>query len=275
MRHAPLLSSIKGAHFFFTTTPLPCPYFSDRVEKRVITELIGPGSQALHEALTRAGYRRSHGIAYAPTCPGCNDCISVRIRAHNFTLSRSQRKLVNRNSDLEVMEVPPVANEEQFALFSTYQMSRHAGGDMANMDYSDYRSLVEESAVDTALIEFRDQEKLIAVLLVDKLSDGFSAVYSFFDTEFNSRKSLGTYMVLWLARHAKELDLSYVYLGFWIPNCRKMSYKTDFQPLEEFVNGHWREAKRIKKHNRMLPLPDKEARVLNNIFAAASDLFMT
>lgn len=240
MRHSPLLGPTKGSHYFFTTAPLPCPYFADRVERRVITELAGDDAQTLHETLSRAGYRRSHGVAYAPACPGCNDCIAVRIRADQFQCSRTQRKIMARNSDLEAMQIAPVANEEQFALFATYQISRHSGGDMEGMDFADYRSLVEENTIDTFLIEFRQRDRLVAAIIVDKLSDGFSAVYSFFDTDMESRRSLGTYMILWLARHARALGLNYVYLGFWIDGCRKMSYKTAFQPLEVYSAKGWR-----------------------------------
>lgn len=239
MRHSPLLAPLGGTHYFFTTAPLPCPYFADRVERRVITELVGKDSQSLHEALTRAGYRRSHGVAYAPACPGCSDCIAVRIQAGNFKPSRTQRRIKKRNADLVAAEVAPLANEEQFALFASYQSSRHSGGDMETMDFSDYRSLVEENSIDTALIEFRLEERLVAGIIIDKLSDGFSAVYSFFDTDMESRRSIGTYMILWLVQHAREMGLEHVYLGFWIDGCRKMSYKTDFQPLEYFSCGIW------------------------------------
>ena len=241
MRHSPLLAPTSGTHYFFTTAPLPCPYFANRVERRVITELAGHDAQGLHETLTRAGYRRSHGVAYAPACPGCNDCLAVRIRADRFKPSRTQRKIISRNADLVAVEVAPVANEEQFALFATYQNSRHAGGDMEGMGFADYRSLVEENLIETCLIEFRQQDRLVAAIIIDKISDGFSAVYSFFDTDMENRRSLGTYMVLWLARHARALGLRYVYLGFWIDGCRKMSYKTGFQPLEIYASKGWQE----------------------------------
>ncbi|MBL6932078.1 MAG: arginyltransferase [Rhodospirillales bacterium] len=228
-----------GPHYFFTTAPLPCPYFADRVERRVLTELSGRDSQLLHEALTQAGYRRSHSVAYAPACPGCNDCVSVRIPAARFIPSRTQRRISKRNEDLVASEVAPVANEEQFALFASYQSARHAGGDMETMEFSDYQSLLEENTIDTALIEFRFDGKLIAGIIIDKLSDGYSAVYSFFDTDFDSRRSLGTYMILWLIQHARDLGRNYVYLGFWIDNCRKMAYKKDFQPLEKYSQSGW------------------------------------
>ena len=248
MRHLPLLASLSSVHFFDTTSPLPCPYFADRVERRVVTELVGQDSQPLHDQLTRAGFRRSHGTAYAQACPACNACIAIRIRAHEFKSSRRQRRITKRNKELVANEVSAIANEEQFILFKSYQASRHTGGDMETMDYSDYQSLIEENSIDTTLIEFRYNDRLVACIIVDKVSDGFSAVYSFFDTEFESRRSLGTFMILWLVEHAKALKLDYVYLGFWIKNCRKMSYKKDFQPLDCFLSGSWVPQEDIKEN---------------------------
>ena len=123
---------------------------------------------------------------------------------------------------------------------------------MESMEYSDYQSLVEENTIDTALIEFRYNHRLVACIIVDKTSDGFSAVYSFFDTEFESRRSLGTFMVLWLIGHTSALGLDYVYLGFWINNCRKMIYKKDFQPLDCFLSGSWVPHEDIKKNEETI-----------------------
>jgi len=237
MRHSP----VAGATYFFTTSPLPCPYFSDRVERRVVTEVLGRDASVLHEALTHAGFRRSHSIAYAPTCPECDACVSVRVLADRFRPSRTQRRIFNRNAHLTAHITAPSATEEQFALFAAYQSDRHAGGDMANMDGDDYRALIEESNVDTHLVEFRDDgERLVAGCLVDELSDGFSAVYSFFDPELDSGASLGTYMILWLIDRAREMELPHVYLGFWIDGCRKMSYKASFRPLETYTADGWK-----------------------------------
>ena len=254
MRHSPFFNPLNSAHFFFTTTPQPCPYFPDRVERRIATELVGHDSQALHDQLTRTGFRRSHGTAYTQACPSCNQCIAIRIRAREFSYSRSQRRIAKRNKELIANEVSAIANEEQFILFQAYQTSRHAGGDMETMQFSDYQSLVEENTVDTALIEFRHNDHLIACIIVDKISDGFSAVYSFFDTEFENRRSLGTYMVLWLIEHTKALELDYVYLGFWINEGQKMSYKKNFQPLDCFLSGSWVPHKDIEENENFINL---------------------
>lgn len=236
MDHIPL----KRPHFFFTTAPLPCPYVSGRLERKIVTELTGPEAEILHEALSRAGFRRSHSIAYTPACPGCNACVPVRIVVDDFKPGRSMRKVLKHNEGLVAQQVAPRASTEQYRLFSAYQDSRHGGGDMALMGLYDYRSMVEDSPIDTFLVEFRDGAgRLKAVVLTDRMSDGLSAVYSFYDPDL-PQASLGTFVILWLVSEARRLGLPYVYLGYWIAESNKMAYKARFAPLEAFGPGGWR-----------------------------------
>ncbi len=231
---------MKRPHCVFTTAPLPCPYLPGRLERKIVTELSGPDAEALHEALSRAGFRRSHSIAYTPACPGCNACIPVRIVVRDFVPDRTMRKINRTNADLSALEVPARASAEQYRLFSRYQDARHAGGDMALMGFYDYRSMVEDSPIDTSMIEFRDTHGILrAACLTDRMNDGLSAVYSYYDPD-QSHRSFGTYVILWLVARAKELGLPYVYLGYWIAESRKMSYKARFAPLEAFGPGGWR-----------------------------------
>jgi arginine-tRNA-protein transferase len=236
MKHNP----IHDTRFFFSTAPMACPYLPNRIERRVVTELLGRDAIALHDALSQAGFRRSHNIAYAPACPDCQACQAVRTIARDFNLSRSQARIWKRNEDLQVMEIPPKATPEQFELFVAYQESRHSGGDMAKMDYRDYQSLVEDTPVETRLVEWRlADQSLVAVCLMDRVDTGLSAVYSFFQPTMNKR-SLGTYMILWLIEQARAQGLRHVYLGFWVGGCAKMSYKAKFQPLETWTVDGWR-----------------------------------
>lgn len=245
MKHDP----IHDTRFFFSTSPMPCPYLPGRMERRVVTELVGRGATSLHNALSLAGFRRSHDIAYAPACSDCTACVAVRIVADEFQLSPSLRRIKKLNARVSAKEAPPVATGEQFALFTAYQNSRHGDGDMARMDFADYRMLVEDTPLDTALVEFRDDgESLVAALLVDRIEDGLSAVYSFFDPTL-PRRSLGTYMVLWLAEKARHLRLGHVYLGYWIDDCPKMSYKARFRPLEVYGTGGWKPFTPEREHS--------------------------
>lgn len=219
---------------------MPCPYLDGRVERNLFTELRGPSSQDMHDNLARAGFRRSHHIVYRPACPDCQRCIPVRIAADRFTPTTSQRRIINRNRDLLVEQLPAEATDEQYDMFVRYQQTRHGGGEMASMTESDYRSMVEDTTVTTNLVEYRSpDENLIAACLVDGLSDGLSAVYSFFDPDAQER-SLGTYMILWLIDQTRRRGLSHVYLGYWVEDCAKMSYKTRFQPLEELGPEGWK-----------------------------------
>jgi len=155
-------------------------------------------------------------------------------------MSRSQGRIWKRNGDLQAMEISPRATSEQFELFVAYQESRHSGGDMSKMDYRDYQSLVEDTPVETKLVEFRlPDQSLAAACLMDRVDTGLSAVYSFFQPSLIQR-SLGTYMILWLIEQARALELEHVYLGFWIDGCAKMSYKAKFQPLEIWTVDEWR-----------------------------------
>ncbi|MCA3350044.1 MAG: arginyltransferase [Roseomonas sp.] len=225
--------------FFYTTAPLPCPYLPGRTERKIVTELSGTEAEALHERLSRAGFRRSHNIAYAPVCPGCQACVPIRVVSEDFTPDRTQRRILRANADLTVSEMPARATAEQFTLFQRYQKNRHADGDMAAMGYYDYRAMIEDTPISTGLLEFRDaQDRLLGACLTDWLADGLSAVYSFFDTD-EEKRSLGTFAVLWLIGRARSLGLPYVYLGYWVPESRKMAYKARFRPSEILISGAW------------------------------------
>ncbi len=226
--------------FFFGTLTQPCPYLAGRLESKVVTELDGPRAARLHEELTRAGYRRSHTLLYKPACAGCEACVPVRIPVADFRPSRSLRRVWRRNADLTARERPARASAEHYTVFARYQRSRHADGGMATMDFADYRAMVEETTVETTVFEFRDPAgRLVAVSLTDRLSDALSGVYKFFEPA-EARRSPGTYAVLWHVAHARALGLAYVYLGYWIAACEKMSYKVRFRPLEALGPGGWR-----------------------------------
>lgn len=227
--------------FFYTTAPMPCPYLAGRTERKVVTELTGAESEALHDRLSRAGFRRSHNIAYSPVCPGCQACIPIRIACDRFQPDRTQRRVARDNADLTAQEAGARATAEQFTLFQRYQQARHNDGDMASMGFYDYRAMIEDTPITTHVVEFREPDgRLVAACLTDRLSDGLSAVYSFYDPELE-RRSLGTYAVLWLVQRAVQLDLPFVYLGYWVPQSRKMAYKARFRPSEILTGGHWRE----------------------------------
>ncbi len=235
-RHEVLLPP---AHTFYVMAESPCPYLPGQLERKLFTELRPEDAGDFYASLSRGGFRRSHNFAYRPACTGCTACVPVRIDARAFVASRSLRRIARTNWDLVARERQARATTEQFRVFARYITTRHGDGEMASMSFGDYRSMVEESVLDTRLIEFRDADgDLVAGLLTDWSSDGASAVYSYFDPG-QSGRSLGNYMVLWLVEECRRRGLPYVYLGYWIEGSRKMSYKARFQPLEKLGPSGW------------------------------------
>jgi leucyl-tRNA---protein transferase len=230
---------------FFLTPGGACPYLPGKVERKVFARLMGPHAAPLNDALTHSGFRRSQMIAYRPACDGCTACVSVRVVASEFTMTRSLKRVDRINADLIRTVVPAEATREQFALLQAYLASRHAGGGMSDMGLFDYVAMVEETPVETMLIEYRARTAdggagaLVGCALTDVLQDGLSMVYSFFDPQLSFR-SLGTYMIVDHVRASAQRRLAYVYLGYWVRGSRKMDYKERFHPLEALGPSGWK-----------------------------------
>ncbi len=225
---------------FYRTAALPCPYLADHVERKLVTELSGREAVSFYNALSRAGFRRSHNLAYRPACSGCQACLPVRIPVADFRLTRSLKRIVNLNRDLHARLTAAVVSVEQYRLFLRYQRTRHSDSDMAAMTYGDYRAMIEDSPVATRLVELRNAAgTLSGACLLDLLDDGLSAVYSFYDPADGNR-SLGNLLVLSLIEEARKLALPYVYLGYLIAESPKMAYKARFRPLEGLGPTGWR-----------------------------------
>src|SRR5215469_3638108 len=216
---------------FFATPPMACPYLAGQAERKLIVELADAGAAIFYDDLSRAGFRRSHRFAYRPACRGCASCVPVRIAVDRFRHTRSSRRIRNTNSDISGRLIAARATPEQFRLFSAYQRSRHRDSDMASMIYSDYRGMLEDTPVRSAILELRDRSgSLVAASLIDLLDDGVSAVYSFYDPQ-QPKRSLGTWSILWLVEQCRRQGQPYVYLGYWIADSPKMAYKARFPAL--------------------------------------------
>ncbi|MEL7464342.1 MAG: arginyltransferase [Pseudomonadota bacterium] len=237
------LSSKITAQFFLTANQ-PCPYLPGRQERKLFTTLRGHTAGEMNDELSLRGFRRSQSVAYRPACANCGACLSIRTPVETFSPSKSQKRIAKRNGDLIRSISSPWATEEQYHLFRAYLEDRHADGGMAEMDVSEFASMIEETTVRTRIIEYRDPtlppgEDLIAACLTDVMSDGLSMVYSFFEPS-ETRRSLGVYMILDHIEIAREANLPYVYLGYWVPGSAKMDYKAKFTPFEYFRSGQWR-----------------------------------
>ncbi len=223
---------------FFSTPVHRCSYLAGRDAVTVFADPRFPKSTELYSVLSRYGFRRSGTHIYRPQCPGCSACIPVRIPVREFVPRRRQRRVRNRNADLTVIERPAEFREEHFDLYRGYLAARHPGGGMDNPTPQQYTDFLIGDWCHTVFYEFRQHRRLLAVAVADRLDDGLSAVYTFFDPT-TARRSLGTHAVLWEIEECWRLGLDWLYLGYWIPGCGKMSYKQDFQPSEYFVDGSW------------------------------------
>jgi len=234
---------------FYLTAPSPCPYLAGKEERKVFTHLVGERAGELNNILTQGGFRRSQSIAYRPACEGCRACVSVRVIAKDFRPTQSMRRIMRRNIDIGSEMRIAVPTSEQYSIFRAYLDSRHRDGGMADMTVLDYAMMVEDSHIETRIIEYRRREAgpahgkraggdLVAIALTDMLGDGLSMVYSFFEPD-EAARSLGTFMVLDHIARAQRMGLAYVYLGYWVRGSRKMDYKSRFLPQERLMPDGW------------------------------------
>ncbi len=211
------------------------------MERKLFTALQGENAERLNNSLSQQGFRRSQNVLYRPSCAECSACLSARIDVSKFTPSKSQKRTLRRNAGLTRRATSPWATEEQYELFRKYLDTRHADGGMADMDVFEFAAMIEETPIQSRVIEYVDETSrdLIGVSLTDVLGDGLSMVYSFYVPNAPAR-SLGTFMILDHIRIAQENNLPYVYLGYWVPGSQKMGYKARFSGLEVYFGGEWR-----------------------------------
>lgn len=234
---------------FYLTAPSPCPYLPGKEERKVFTHIVGKRAREMNEILTQGGFRRSQTIAYRPACESCRACISVRVIVDEFRPSANMRRVLKRNADLVGTASANRPSSDQYSLFRRYLDSRHADGGMIDMTVLDYSMMVEDSHVETQMVEYRRRGpdtaingrgcgEVLAVCLTDVLSDGLSMVYSFYDPE-EAHRSLGTYVILDHIARARAMKLPYLYLGYWVDGSPKMDYKARFRPQERLLPPGW------------------------------------
>ncbi len=226
---------------FFLTPPHKCGYLPERDAVTIFVDPRRRPNVKIYTALSQHGFRRSGDHVYRPQCPSCSACVAVRVPVDEFVPRRVQRRTLRVNADVTLTPKPPVYHPEHFALYERYIKARHSGGSMENPDPDSYVEFLSARWADTVFYEFRAGAHLLAVAVVDHLEDALSAVYTFYDPE-QATRSLGRLAVLKQIELARALQVRWLYLGYWIAACRKMSYKAEYQPLEYFDAGEWRRA---------------------------------
>jgi len=222
----------------YTTYPHSCSYLPEQEATTLFVDPRTPMNADLYSQLSRLGFRRSGSHLYRPNCDNCSACIPARVPVASFAPRRSQKRVLRRNQDLVVTEMTSIDNEECFELYRRYIDARHRDGDMYPPSREQFQSFLSAEWNVTRFFGLYEANRLIGVAVADQLEDGLSAIYTFYDPE-TSERSLGTFAVLWQVEKARQLGLPYLYLGYWIKQCQKMAYKTQYRPLELYVNGNW------------------------------------
>jgi leucyl-tRNA---protein transferase len=224
---------------FYATAPYPCSYLPDRAARSQVATPSHLIDARVYSELVRLGFRRSGAFTYRPYCDSCRACIPVRVPVVSFKANRTQRRCMARSSSLQATRRHLAFDPEHYRLYLSYQRHRHPGGGMDQDSREQYQHFLLHSNVATDLIEFREAGVLRMVSLVDRLADGLSSVYTFYDPHVRGA-SYGTYSILWQMERCKVLGLSYLYLGYWIAESKKMTYKASFRPIEGLIAGVWR-----------------------------------
>ena len=223
---------------YMLTKATACPYISGKIEKRIATDITY--NKSIYEELSINGFRRVENWMYRPVCDNCSACKSYRVNLKYFKLTKSLKRVLKNFENFSFNLIKNKSNQEHFELFKKYQLERHAGGSMSDMDENEFKSMIETSPIKTSLLEFRDKyNKLVGVVILDIDKKNLSAVYSFFDPKLN-KFGLGNYMIVQCLFYGKNNRYDYLYLGYYIKEISSMSYKSRFKPGQIFNNNEWK-----------------------------------
>ena len=223
----------------FPTAMHPCSYIPGLIARNAVVDPDYEMNPEIYDYLIQNGFRRSGEQVYRPYCHTCEECVTTRIPIEDFKRSRSQKRIWKLNQDLIVKISKDGFRKEYLPIYQRYLESRHE-----SVDYEGVEKFLLAQWCDIHFYEFyqKDEvgnEELIGIAVTDEVKSGLSAVYTFFDPEHGSKRSLGVFAILWQVETAIEKKLQYVYPGFWIKDCRKMSYKSNYQPIEGLIKGKW------------------------------------
>lgn len=223
---------------FFITDAHPCSYLANEQASTLFIDPDHPIDEQLYSQLSRNGFRRSGSHIYRPHCNTCEACIPIRTVCADFRPNRRMRRIANRNSDLSVRLVKDIDRDEHFTLYERYVNCRHIDGDMYPATRAQYDSFLSSEWDVTQFVEYRLDGILIGAAVTDLLDDGLAAIYTYFDPE-QEQRSLGVYSILAQIELCKEMQLPFVYLGYWIKACKKMSYKIEYRPAQVRIDERW------------------------------------
>jgi len=231
------MSSLKDIKLF-TTQSHACSYLPGEEARTLFIDPEYEVSTEFHTHLSEIGFRRSGAHMYRPHCSNCQHCVASRVIIERFTLNKRFRRILRRNEDLKVEVVDSIATDEYYLMYEKYINERHSDGDMFPASRDQFESFLLQACESTLFYRISSAERLVAVMITDLLSNGLSAVYTFYNIN-EQKRSLGNYAILWQIEEARRRKLPYVYLGYWIRDCDKMNYKLEYRPIELLLNQRW------------------------------------
>lgn len=227
-------------HVIGQTPPHPCAYIPGQLacDETRLVDVMDPSAW---ESYLQRGWRRSGHMIHKPKCPFCSMCRSLRVPLAEFEPNRTMRRITRRNTDLNIEMTQPGPSEERYQLYRRYLDKRHNGLMMGTR--REYDLFLGCSPVDTHDIEYRLDDRLVAVGTVDCIPGGWSCVYCYFEPDLPER-SLGTFNILtaaqWCLEQSGNTRMPYLYLGYWVDGSSSMDYKRRFRPNETLgPNGVW------------------------------------
>jgi arginyl-tRNA--protein-N-Asp/Glu arginylyltransferase len=223
---------------FYTTASYPCSYLPEKFARSQVATPSHLIDTNVYGGLVQAGFRRSGAFTYRPYCDSCRSCVPVRIVVEELILRRAQRRSWKQHQHMVATQHDLYYHPDHYALYLRYQAQRHSGGGMDRDSREQYRHFLLPSNVNSSLVEFHEDGHLRMISIIDKLPDGMSSVYTFYDPDVRGT-SFGTYNILWQVQQCLALGLPYLYLGYWIKESRKMAYKASFRPLQGLTDGRW------------------------------------
>lgn len=223
---------------FHTTEFYPCSYLPSKLARSQIAIPDHLIDATTYAQLIKTGFRRSGSFVYRPSCDQCEACVPVRVIVEQFSYSRTQRRVWKRHQHLVATQHTLHYHPDHYRLYRRYQVKRHAHGGMDYDSRDQYCNFLLQSDVDSRLITFHADNQLRMISIIDQLPDGLSSVYTFFDPDVPNA-SFGTFNILWQIEQCRIKKLPYLYLGYWIGENQKMSYKVNFQPLQSLLKGQW------------------------------------
>jgi len=224
---------------FYATPPHNCNYLPEQEAVTLFADPHFPKNTRLYSALADCGFRRSGEHLYIPHCSACSSCVPVRIPVNEFIPSRNQLRTIKKNRKLTINRMPAEFDQEHFTLYKRYLASRHKGGGMDDPTRENYIEFLIASWTETYFYEMRDADRLVCVAVVDYMDDALSAVYTFFDPEY-AKYSLGKFSIIFEIEEARRSGRKWLYLGYWIEGCDKMEYKSEYRPMEFYINNEWK-----------------------------------